>query len=169
MTGREPCRAARRGRGAGATFAQQSGDSGAPDTRQDQGTDCLGRVWSELSPLYPRKNGLSPRSMGTDFSNGDKGLRGFLRFVPTVPTNLQRHPEADQAKARTQTPRRAASLALAGMVRAVIRGAGVPPASGPSGCFARAGNSHPEPAPDGGFFSRLTFQSIRAFTVHFSR
>ena len=131
MTGREPCRAARRGRGAGAAFALQCGDSGAPDTRQDKGTDCLGRVWSELSPLSPRKNGLSPRSMGTDFSNGDKGLRGLLRFVPTVPTNLQRHPEADQA----QTPRRSAALALVGMVRAVIRGAGVPPERVLSGVF----------------------------------
>ena len=134
MTGREPCRAARRGRGAGAVFAQQSGDSGAPDTRQDQGADYLGRVWSELSPLSPRKNGLSPRSMGTDFSNGDKGLRGFLRFVPTVPTKLKRHPEADQAETHAQTPRRPAALALAGMVRVVKGGGGTPPSWVLFGC-----------------------------------
>jgi hypothetical protein len=63
----------------------------------------------------------------------------FCEFVPTVPTNLQRHPEADQAKAHTQTPRRAASLALVGMVRPVIRGAGVPPGIGSFSGFWRCG------------------------------
>ena len=145
MTGREPCRAARRGRGAGATFALQCGDSGAPDTRQTQGANVPGRAWSGLSPLSPRKNGLSPAPMGTDFSNGDKGLRVVLRFVPTVPTNLQRHPEADQAKAHAQTPRRSAALALVGMVRPVIRGAGVPPGIGSFLSLCYAGNSHRVP------------------------
>ena len=53
-------------------------------------------------------------------------------MVPGVPYKLKRHPEADPAEASAQTPRRPAAPALAGMVRAVIRGAGVPPVMGPS-------------------------------------
>lgn len=93
--------------------------------------------------------------MGTDFSNGDKGLRGLLRFVPTVPTNLQRHPEADQAKAHAQTPRRHACLALAGMVRAVKGGGGTPPVMGPFRVFRDTGNSRPEAALAGRFLAWL--------------
>ena len=155
MTGREPCRAARRGRGAGAVFALQSGDSGAPGTRQGEGANAFGRSRNKLSPLSPRKNGLSPLPVGTDFFNGDKGLRRFFRFVPTVPTKLKRPPEADPAKTHAQTPRRPAALALAGMVRAAIRGADVPPRTGPVGCFGRAGNSNREGELEGPFLAWL--------------
>ena len=72
---------------------------------------------------------------GTNLFNADNGLRGLFGLVPGVPYKLKRHPEADQAKAHAQTPRRSAALALVGMVRAVIRGAGVPPERVLSGVF----------------------------------
>lgn len=127
MTGREPCRAARRGRGAGVVFALHRGDSGAPDTRQDQGPDRLAPCWIDWSPVSPVKNDWSPMPPGTKLFNADNGLRVFSGLVPGVPYKLKRPPEADPAKPHAQTPRRAAALALAGMVRAAIRGAGVPP------------------------------------------
>ena len=91
---RELCRAACGRWGAGATFAQQNGDSGAPGTRQGQGVNRPGRARSDLSPLSPLNNGLSPRSMGTDFSNGDKGLGQLSRVVPTVPTKFESTPRS---------------------------------------------------------------------------
>lgn len=169
MTMREPCRAARRGRGAGAAFALHRGDSGAPGTRQGEGVNAFGRCRNKLSPLSPRKNGLSPAPVGTDFFNRDKGLRGFFRFVPTVPTKLKRPPEADPAKTHAQTPRRPAAPALVGMVRAVIRGAGVPPERVLLGCFGIRVIRTPSPRQLVTFSVGKFFWSIRAVTVHFSR
>lgn len=77
--------------------------------------NVLGRARNELSPLSPLVSGLSPQSTGTDFFNGDNGLRWFFRFVPAVPAEFERVPEADQAKAHAQTSRRAAGLGLAGV------------------------------------------------------
>jgi hypothetical protein len=54
------------------------------------------------------------------------GYECFPVWSPGVPYKLKRPPEADQAETHAQTPRRSAALALAGMVRAAIRGAGVP-------------------------------------------
>ena len=67
---------------------------------------------------------------GTKLFNADNGLRVFSGLVPGVPYKLKRPPEADQAETHAQTPRRSAALALVGMVRPVIRGAGVPPGIG---------------------------------------
>ena len=72
---------------------------------------------------------------GTNLFNADNGLRGLFGLVPGVPYKLKRHPEADQAKAHAQTPRRSAALALAGMVRAVKGGGGTPPSWVLFGCF----------------------------------
>ena len=82
--------------------------------------------------MSPVKNDWSPMPPGTKLFNADNGLRVFSGLVPGVPYKLKRHPEADPAEASAQTPRRPAAPALAGMVRAVIRGAGVPPVMGPS-------------------------------------
>lgn len=49
--------------------------------------------WNDLFPLSPLKSGLSPPQVGTDFLNGDKDLRAFLPFVPTVPTKKCRYPD----------------------------------------------------------------------------
>lgn len=126
---RELCRAACGRWGAGAAFALQNGDSGAPGTRQSQGVNRPGLVRSELFPVFPVKNDLFPVKVRTIFFNDDKVLGHFPGFVLSVPAFFERHPEADPAKAYAQTPRRAAALALAGMVRAV-KGAGAPPRHG---------------------------------------
>jgi hypothetical protein len=76
--------------------------------------------------VSPVKNDWSPMPPGTKLFNADNGLRVFSGLVPGVPYKLKRPPEADQAETHAQTPRRSAALALAGMVRAAIRGAGVP-------------------------------------------
>ena len=71
---------------------------------------ALGRSRIELSPLSPRKNGLSPVPVGTDFLNGDNGLRWFSWFVPSVPTKFERLPEADHANGRAGQARRTAGV-----------------------------------------------------------
>ena len=155
MTQREPCRAACGRWGAGATFAQQSGDSGAPGTRQSQGVNAPGRAWSDLSPLSPLLLGLSPLPTGTDFFNGDKGLGQLSTVVPAVPAKKSARPETDQAKTHAQTPRRPAALALVATVRPVNGGRGYPPSTGPSGAFGHTGNSHHVKTPASPFWNRL--------------
>ena len=71
---------------------------------------ALGRSRIELSPVSPVKSGLSPVPVGTDFLNGDNGLRGFSWFVPTVPTKFERLPEADHANGRAGQARRTAGV-----------------------------------------------------------
>ena len=138
---RELCRAACGRWGAGATFAQQNGDSDAPGTRQSQGLNRPGRVRNDLFPVFPVKRHLFPVRPGTVFPNGDKGLGHFPGIVPGVPYKSSRDPEADHPKTHAQTPRRPAALARVATVRPVHGGRGVPP-SGPSGAFAHTGNSH---------------------------
>ena len=87
---------------------------------------------------------------GTKFLNADNGLQRFFGLVPAVPYKLKRAPEADQAKAHAQTPRRSAALALVGMVRPVIRGAGVPPGSGSCPDLGRYGSFAPRWFSSGG-------------------
>jgi len=65
----ELCRAARGRRGAGATFAQQSSDSGAPCTRQSQWVDRPGPLRNDLFPVFPVKNDPFPFKVGTLFIN----------------------------------------------------------------------------------------------------
>jgi len=115
---RERCRAAC-GRGcAGAFSALQIGKVSGQCTRQNQGPNVPGRGWNDLSPLSPLVLGLSPLPTGTDFINVDNGLRAFFGFVPAVPAEIERVPEADTRKARPKTHRqpaaRVAWLALVG-------------------------------------------------------
>lgn len=99
MTRREPCRAACGRWGAGATFAQQSGDSCALGTRQSQGVNAFGPVRNDLFPVFPVNPRLFPVRPETVFPNGDKGLGRFPGFVSGVPYKSSRDPEADRLAA----------------------------------------------------------------------
>lgn len=104
MTPRQHGRAAGRRWGAGAAFALQWRDSGAPGTRQSEGPNALGRARNELSPLSPLISGLSPQPAGTDFFNGDNGLRQLSTVVPAVPAKKLREPKADPAESHGAAP-----------------------------------------------------------------
>lgn len=61
-------------------------------------------LWCDLFPMFPRKNGLFPKILGTHLFNDDKGLGLFFGFVPNVPKILERYPEESLQRGATARP-----------------------------------------------------------------